>query len=844
MSRVMLCKRVVKLVAPGAIGLLCLFAEITLAQTDQTAGSISESGDVQPLEVALEAQSAEPESTVFDLYVSDTYAGSVVATYTEKWFEIEDPSDATAQLTTLKGDLAPITALFTGRIEGRRSVAESGTVYSDLSTFRIILEPNPSFLRAKGLALGQRLGDPEPGLSLQQTMGVAAFNDDAQGSTSAFTHRGLVSSGDVFFRSNGFLAQDEPFQLNEATLGTVVDDYQARAGLLQMHGQSFTPSLRFAGVQFQTAEELFLDNDTARGSRLEIFVPSRSTVKFFRDGQLLAVKVLDFGLQEVDTSAFPQGSYDVDIVITDSAGRDTQERRFFTKAGFLASRTKPTIYLSAGTVRDTLEVLDIPLGELGIRMRASDFFDFSVGVAATDENSIANTELNGLYDVVRVGLSGAVSPNGDRAEAANVGFTLLGVGVYGRVSRADGQDTVSAVVTPIPDVPNFLPQLASQQRDLVIQTQRGTTLSIARSVGPFDMRYNIQRNKVGFDDTRYAAGPSLDWRVISSIGNNVTLRIGDLKTESGSNRIVQGFFRHALNPRWNLEAQLLQRWQDDQDESLGLLGFSHNSLQMASSTGERLQVLEEARRLKNSSSDGKNSTTDSLTSSLIGDLTTDYIRTGAFVRDVRIRGGSESTSVGLNAQSTVFISNTGEVDVAHPPQNDCVFVAELEGNRLSEDDEFDVMVNGQRQGIVSVGERAIVSLTPYRVYKVGLMAKASSSLVDYDAAVHEVTLFPGNVATRVWKVNKVYVLIGRLIDEQGNPISKERVRGAEGYGFTEDDGTFQIEVTGLSKLSVASKRRKCTLDLALTEEPEFYLDVGDVVCRLQGEAESSPESES
>jgi hypothetical protein len=124
------------------------------------------------------------------------------------------------------------------------------------------------------------------------------------------------------------------------------------------------------------------------------------------------------------------------------------------------------------------------------------------------------------------------------------------------------------------------------------------------------------------------------------------------------------------------------------------------------------------------------------------------------------------------------------------------------------------------------------------------MARASSSLVDYDAAAHEVTLFPGNVAKRVWKINKVYVLIGRLVDEQGNPIAKERVRGAEGYGFTEEDGSFQVEVTGLTPLSVSSRRHNCTLDLSLTQEPEFYLDVGDVVCRSSGAGESAQDAES
>ncbi len=781
--------------------------------------------------VELPESESEAESTVFDLYLGDEFQGAVVASYTDDWFQIDDPDDALAQYQSLQGSKGKLVELLTGRIDKTRTIEGVGSVYYDLGTFRIVLKPDPSLLKSKSLDWRQKLGDPEPGFSLQQTLGFAASQDSDSatlGSSTAFTHRGLVSYEDIFFRSNGFITQDQSYQLNEATLGTIVDDYDARAGLLQMRSQTFTPSLRFAGFQFETSQNIFVENENARGSKLEIFVPSRATVQFFRDSQLLAVQILDFGLQEIDTTAFPQGSYEVDIVITDSTGKETKDKRFFTKSGFLASRSAPIVFFSGGAVRDVMDVLSTPLGQAGVRMRASDFFDLGLGLAATDQRSIGSADINGFYDVFRFGFGGATSTSGDFARYGTLAIIAFDFSVSGRLAHADGEATASASQTPVPDAAGFLPQLARAPTDLVIQSQRSKTLSVSRSFGSASVRYNIQDNRVGDGPNVYARGPTLDYRMYDDEVSNVVLRGAYFDTESGSNTSLQLFYRYRFSPTLTLNSQLMRRWQRDQEEFLLLAGATYNSQAYRSGAGSRLQALEEARR-----SERQGEKLDSLTSTIQGNVQADYLTLGTFLRDNRVRDGDSRTTLGVNAETTVFVSNEGDIDLSMPPLNEAVFVAEIEGNLLSAQDKFDVLVNGQRQGIVARGSRAIISLTPYREYSISLSAQEGSSLVDYDVAKYKVTLFPGNVAKRVWSVDKVFVLLGRVIDEEGQPIVRERIKGAKGYGFTEADGTFQLEVSGREPLSIESPRRRCTIDVTMDEVPEYVLDVGDVVCRSE-----------
>ena len=131
---------------------------------EETSGSET----AESVNVNLPIQSSgDVESTVFDLYLGDKFAGSLVASYTDEWFEIEDPQDAVSQLTDLKGNTEKIQELLTGRVDKKRTTPGVGAVYYDLSTFRIIIEPDAAFMKGRALAMGQ------PALLTEITLQVA-----------------------------------------------------------------------------------------------------------------------------------------------------------------------------------------------------------------------------------------------------------------------------------------------------------------------------------------------------------------------------------------------------------------------------------------------------------------------------------------------------------------------------------------------------------------------------------------------------------------------------------------------------------------------------------------------
>lgn len=811
---------------------ICLFFSFLMnaafAQTVSTVSSEQSNSQVLlPEHLEKISQNDSVESTVFDLYLSDKFRGSLVASYTNEWFEIDDPQEVVRQLPEIIAGQGDVIELVTGRINNRREKNDIGTVSYDLSTFRIIVEVSPHFLKGSSLDLSKRIESPDKGFALQQTIGLAAFTDEKATTQAALTHRGFASNGTAFFRADGAVVQDRPYQLNEASAGDIVGDEQVKGGLVQLRGQTFSPSLQLAGAQVETVEQLYLDDERSRGSKLEVFIPSRSTVQFFRDGQLLAVKVLDFGLQEIDTSAFPQGSYDVDIVITDSFGREQRERRFFTKAGYLASRNAPSVFFSGGTIRNRTEIRGKSIVQGGIRNRVSDEMDLSPSISSTEDETIGSLDAHALYRQVRLGASVAGSRTGGSGGAVSAGTTIEGAGIDLRMVRAHGEDGQPSIpqIVNTPSTPTIIPPQVNPRTDLFIQTQKASSLGAFKTFGKVDLRYNVQRNKVGLDITRYSSGPLMDVRLFESAKEQLTLRGADQTTERGDIRSMQLMYRNRLTPELFLDAQALQRWQKFQDEMLFLFGVTYDSTAGLSGMGSRIQINTEARDRENSES-GRHS----YTTGIYSDITTEYLRTNTFLRR-NTQSGRTSNVAGINAESSFFIANNGEASVARPTQAESALLVEVKGNAINVEDTFEVYVDNQLRDTLVSGQQAVVSLAPYRKYQVSLRPKDNASLVLYDTGNFDVIVFPGNVVKKTWTIDRVFIVIGRLIDEQGNPIPHERILGTKDYTFTESDGTFQCEITGSEALTIRSKRRSCDVVLSIKEKPEFYVDVKDALCR-------------
>lgn len=778
-------------------------------------------------------ESAQVERTLFDLYASDAFVGGALANYTEQWCEIDDPRGIVEQIPAFQKDrIEDVLPLLAGRIEKERTLEGVGTVLCDIYTFRVVVKLEPRYLKAQARSLTGRLPPPESGFSLQQNFGIAATGEFSGETTSAFSHRSVFGAGKVFGRFNGAAIQGESYELTEASTFAYAGDYELGAGYLETLGQSFANSLQYTGVQVRTSDKVLLNPEDGRGSRLEIFVPSRARVEFYRGERLLSVQVLDFGLQEVDTLRFPQGSYDVDVVITESNGNVTRDRKFFTKSGFLTIRGRPSYNLQLGALRQEFSTADTPIYSGGVQWRAADTIDLAGSVYGSDELAISQISLNGLDRDNYFLASSSFSTKGDigvnGSFSSNIWGISLNLGGAKSLEVSEASRALAPTPTPTPspnDPPDFIPRRA-RARELFFQDRSLYTANVRRAIKRVELGYSIQGEEFQGNDKRYSRGPFGLWNIHDDSKNFLKLGLALYDTDKGRVQSNVLSYRRRLSAAWNLGGQIgYYDREKEGGEIVGLLTLNYDE-QRRAQYSSRLALTSEVRDRNGSDTGAEDGAV--VTNQLAGDYGGDYLFGRAFVRNQSGTAAGKS-SFGVTTESAVLVGNNGSTAISYPMAQDAVFIADIKG--VSPGTKFEILMNDQVYDTVTAGKRSAVSVPPFKTYRIGIRPADPNQLVDYDTTTHTITFFPGNVIERSWEVVKVMIVLGRLVNEAAQPITLQRIKGTREYVATDDKGNFQAEITGDEELLVDANGIHCKLAMPEFDRAEFFNELGDVVCR-------------
>ncbi len=595
--------------------------------------------------------------------------------------------------------------------------------------------------------------------------------------------------------------------------------------------------MEYAGVKAENSDMLFLDPDVVKGSTLSIYVPYRSRVDFFQGARLLTSQVLNPGLQEVDTTTFPHGSYDVDVVINEGSGNAIRERHFFTKSGLLVATSRPVFTLEGGYARNNTEISSDPIWHAGLRWRALSFLELDPAAYGSDEQQIASIGAVGIYRGIQLVTQYAQSTEGTSGVYGSVQGKLPGdISWYVSGLKTRGGDDVDdftvvedATGDPFDQELEITPDLSSW------------SWMVERVFGDLRLFYLGNRNNrvvrrssffqtpaeraAEFNQPRYAHGPGFEWKILGSGvgGNFLNLRTSYLWTDEGTG--FQGVLSYTRNLGENLnsistiENNSAARTRTDRVTT----GLQYHASGRAG-YGTRAELREELLRQRVEEGKSRNSL---LTNASL-DYGHEYFRARGYVYD---QHGSDTggTSLGVYGDTSLLYSG-GKVSVAYGSTIDSALVIEVVTSTAVKSG-FDVVVNGAYFDTVPIGRTLVVPLAPFARYRVAIRhPETARELVAYDANDYEVTLFPGNFVKRTWSAEKVFVLTGRVIDEEGNPVSYQRIRGPKDYTITEDDGVFQVEISGGERLYIESEKYRCEFTAPDLKGADYVVDVGDIQC--------------
>lgn len=143
------------------------------------------------------------------------------------------------------------------------------------------------------------------------------------------------------------------FSVNQLYGQRDFEGVEYNAGLLSTSGfgLSFSADQPVLGLRINSSNNTREDLDFSGGMPVTVFLPTRGRVEVRKDDRLIDSAFFEAGSQQLDTSGFPSGAYDIEIRILDEGGNLlSSETRFFAKQSQIPPVGEWLFFMETGRV--------------------------------------------------------------------------------------------------------------------------------------------------------------------------------------------------------------------------------------------------------------------------------------------------------------------------------------------------------------------------------------------------------------------------------------------------------------------------------------------------------------
>lgn len=760
----------------------------------------------------------EPQRSLVDVYYGGRFLLSTMATFDPDSITFQSPEAVVAELPPLRDG-----ALLLNQLRGalatnadhlcvRRGESKCGTIVPDIvgvifdaDRFRADVFIGPRFLVPEAPHIPKHLPKSDGSFSFLQNFSAAyaGSSEDAD----AYT---LASVSTLALRENRIAGVFSYTDADQVAVDTLAfrrdrDGRELVAGLFRTLGsaQSFVGERDVYGVRYASSVNTRTDLAISRGIPLEVFLTQRARVDVLKDGRLINSEFLEAGNRILDTRRLPDGAYDVTLRIRDANGV-REDVRFFVKSTRLPPLTGRFFEFEAGRILDRRNRDAFPgdtghwIVRGGVTQRLSERLGIETALAASGGEALVevSTFVQGRSYELQGGAFG--SSNGNRGGALTTrilfGSLALTADVRQSVRRGDGF--------------SIAPEDFAQQ-SLVLQHPL------------FDGTLNFSARRSRRDNDNSSGQGVAYRRPLVRSGRRLLDLSVHVTHEDGQWLALIGAELQWGQGSWTSNVAPYFRY----DEHGGAQGAGHQLSGRVSwydpdSTHGDLRLA-----LRGDS----NPIQDSVGSELNYDNR--FGQTRIEVNHTNLDGRSLSSYVGTFNSSVLATPDT--VAFGGQYQARSAVVIDLDGQAPGTT--FDVLVDGTRRGYAPPESRTAIHLRPFETYEIGIRPRGGA-LVDYDAGVQRVTLYPGNIVTLHWAIAEQIVIVGRILDAAGAPLANARIEGTRMHTVTDEFGMFQLELPkpeGDVMLNLEAASESCRLRFPLGDVRQGVALVGTLTCPSQ-----------
>ena len=768
---------------------------------------------------------SRPQRSLVDIYYGNRYLGSQLALYTPGTIEFSDPSRI-VQLISDINDPVLITSALSGQLntnteqicitEGQNDCgiltpAVSGVIF-DENRFRVDVFINRRFLATRSANVSKFLPPSDADYSFMQNFSaaVSGFESDNNTRSEDYTLSGIsvFSKGENSLYTRWDYSKTQHLSIDSLYAQREFEGIHYRSGMMSSDGfgLSFSSDRPLLGVRIASSTRTRTDTGFSSGTPVEVFLPLRGVVEVRKDGRLVTSYFLEAGNQQLNTSAFPSGAYDIEIRILDDQGAvQSVENRFFAKEFDLPPEGELRHFMEAGKVmrynatKPLPEITNQFIARAGISQRLTDTLATTVSAAINSKQSLVEFGLFNIGYIYEFSPSVMVGNN-----------SAYGINLTGRLRF--GEYTLNG---------NYRQLWNSQYEkkseddelnypDLLSSPFRQSSLSINRSVYNGNISYRFSEN-ASATNTAVTRTHTVGYRTSLYRVQEMDIDMDISFSQSGDNKVGLVSFNFRFRDdqwSWRANPRAEQRWNND-----------------VHSRRERI-------RLSGTWNDG-----DLFDSTVRANVGVDA-GTGDERYDARLELGNTwgQGNIALNhvvGENTVtnyaanfrssFMTNGKQSAIGGENQANSALMINVEGKK---NDTFDVVINGQRQGYAIAGRPSLIPLTPYQQYTVSL-TPTGSQLYELDEKERTITLYPGNVVSMDYNATPLQLLFGRLLYND-TPLTGATINGGQQLVTSDDYGLFQMEISSDKTTIDVMLSNNTTCTLSLPEEENGIIRMGTV----------------
>lgn len=786
--------------------------------------------------------------TLFDTYYLGKKIGSFRATEDNGKLTFSNPEmvaealgnlvsrDAVLQLLSHPLDLNEKYRCFPGQTTncGILPPGQEGAIV-DPESFSVELFFSPADVVRKTASAYQPLGPAMSGPSLIQRAAVSLATDT--GHSGGFRYGGTFDTAASIGRT-AFIAQtladdNQGVRINNAVVQHVWSDRILRAGLFEDLSTSLLTSYRIIGAEYGSFYPA-----SAYGASIatpvQIVLPRDADVELRRNGVLVAVRHYDAGLQLIDTSALPEGSYPLELVARVSGSIILQQTQSFTKAGGLPLPGKTEFAVRGG-------------------LYAQESNDFDPDVAGSGQSLFphAHGYVAGARVARRIG----------QATGASLELLSIAGKEYAEGSITTYRGRLQALATLAASSDGSYAGLVTGSTSIGRVQLSGTLRYIHSSDDDFDL--------ADFRDGKYRAFLRSEKSIYGSA--QVPLFGGSVSLSGGYSRSSGIPDQYSAEARYTRSVVLLHRSAllsafastSNSDTRVGFtlsfnFGIGRRTTASVSGGGEVVPnstgatregfspILNATVSRRNTllgadmvNQAGVSTDADSDRGFVSSDISSRFGELDTTAQYQRTRGSEDIGSIFANG-TTGFAIGGGAFKFGLAQPGDAVILSDIAKPGDGTDAHaptgsgYRIRIDSQAGNLIKPGQVSATGVTAYAEHNIELEPE-NAPPYDIDLKTSHVTTYPGNVVRLHYTATHSYTLFGRIVDGTGAPVGDAVVSAGDDIVATGASGYFTITAPGTSKLLVrkadGSPCGSANVATLIGTKPSLRLNrVGNVVC--------------